>query len=79
MAFVGDHLRVDHLVENVLKSKPALLEAPGSYDLMVHSRYTGASLAVKETPPEPVKVEEWQATLDKKLAGARLRKDAKAV
>jgi glycyl-tRNA synthetase len=79
MAFVGDHLRVDHLVENVLKSKPALLEAPGSYDLMVRSRYTGASLAVKETPPEAVKVVEWQATLDKKLAGPRFRKDAKAV
>jgi glycyl-tRNA synthetase len=50
-----------------------------AYDLTVHSRYTGASLAVKEILPEPVKVEEWQATLDKKLAGPRFRNDAKAI
>ncbi|KAK4137513.1 class II aaRS and biotin synthetase [Trichocladium antarcticum] len=50
-----------------------------AYDLTVHSKYTGTSLAVKEALPEPVKVEEWQATLDKKLAGPRFKKDAKAV
>jgi glycyl-tRNA synthetase len=50
-----------------------------AYDLTVHSQYTGTSLAVKEALPEPVKVEEWQATLDKKLAGPRFKKDAKAV
>lgn len=50
-----------------------------AYDLTVHSKYTGASLAVKEALLEPVKVEEWQAVLDKKLAGPRFKKDAKAV
>lgn len=50
-----------------------------AYDLTVHSRYTGTSLAVKEALPEPVKVEEWQASLDKKLTGLRFRKDAKAI
>ena len=50
-----------------------------AYDLTVHSKYTGASLAVKEALPEPVTVEEWQATLDKKLAGPRFKKEAKTV
>lgn len=50
-----------------------------AYDLTVHAKYTGTSLAVKEALPEPVRVEEWQATLDKKLAGPRFKKDAKAV
>ncbi len=50
-----------------------------AYDLTVHSKYTGASLAVKEALLKPVKVEEWQATLDKKLAGPRFKKDAKTV
>jgi glycyl-tRNA synthetase len=50
-----------------------------AYDLTVHSQYTGTSLVVKEALPESVKVEEWQATLDKKLAGPRFKKDAKAV
>ncbi|KAK3299446.1 glycyl-tRNA synthetase [Chaetomium fimeti] len=50
-----------------------------AYDLTVHARYTGTSLAVKEVLPEPVKVEEWQATLDKKRTGPRFKKDAKVV
>jgi glycyl-tRNA synthetase len=50
-----------------------------AYDLTVHSSYTGTSLVVKEALPEPVKVEQWQATLDKKLAGPRFKNDAKAV
>ncbi len=50
-----------------------------AYDLTVHSKYTGASLTVKEPLPEPVKVEEWQASLDKKLVGPKFKKDAKAV
>ncbi len=50
-----------------------------AYDLTVHSKYTGASLAVKEALPEPVRVEEWQAILDKRLAGPRFKKDAKTV
>lgn len=51
-----------------------------AYDLTVHSNYTGASLTVKEAlPGGPVKLEEWQATLDKKLIGPRFKRDAKAV
>ncbi|KAK4096353.1 glycyl-tRNA synthetase [Parathielavia hyrcaniae] len=50
-----------------------------AYDLTVHSKYTGASLTVKEALAEPVVVEEWQATLDKKLVGPRFKKDAKVV
>ncbi|KAK4661900.1 uncharacterized protein QC763_0107770 [Podospora pseudopauciseta] len=48
-----------------------------AYDLTVHSAYTGSPLIVKEALSEPVKVEEWQATLDKKLIGPRFKKDAK--
>ncbi|KAK4235055.1 hypothetical protein C8A03DRAFT_46725 [Achaetomium macrosporum] len=50
-----------------------------AYDLTVHSKYTGTPLVVKETLPEPVKVEEWRATLDKKLVGPRFKKDAKVI
>jgi glycyl-tRNA synthetase len=50
-----------------------------AYDLTVHSKYTGTPLVVKEALPEPIKAEEWQATLDKKLVGPRFKKDAKAI
>lgn len=50
-----------------------------AYDLTVHSAHTGSPLIVKEAPSEPVKVEEWQATLDKKLIGPRFKKDAKVI
>jgi glycyl-tRNA synthetase len=50
-----------------------------AYDLTVHSRQTGTPLVVREPLPEPVKVEEWQATLDKKLVGPRFKKDAKTI
>lgn len=50
-----------------------------AYDLTVHSAYTGSPLIVKEALSKPVKVEEWQATLDKKLIGPRLKKDAKVI
>ncbi|KAI1134396.1 glycyl-tRNA synthetase 1 [Hypoxylon sp. FL0543] len=50
-----------------------------AYDLTVHSKYTGAPLVVKEALPAPVKVEEWQPTLDKKLIGPRFKRDAKAI
>jgi glycyl-tRNA synthetase len=50
-----------------------------AYDLTVHSTYTGAPLVVKEALPEPVKVNEWQATLDKKLLGPRFKGDAKII
>ncbi len=50
-----------------------------AYDLTVHSKHTGTPLVVREALAEPVKVEEWQATLDKKLVGPRFKKDAKAI
>lgn len=51
-----------------------------AYDLTVHSKFTGAPLVVKEALQSgPVKVERWQASLDKKLVGPRFKKDAKAV
>lgn len=51
-----------------------------AYDLTVHSKFTGTPLVVKEAlPTGPVKVERWQASLDKKLVGPRFKKDAKAV
>ncbi|KAI1258921.1 glycyl-tRNA synthetase [Xylariaceae sp. FL1019] len=50
-----------------------------AYDLTVHSKYTGTPLAVKEALAEPKTVNEFQASLEKKLMGPRFRKDAKAV
>ncbi|KAI5465328.1 glycyl-tRNA synthetase [Mariannaea sp. PMI_226] len=50
-----------------------------AYDLSVHSKQTGTALVVKEPLAEPVEVEEWQATLDKKLLGPRFKKDARKI
>ncbi|KAI0104234.1 glycyl-tRNA synthetase 1 [Nemania sp. FL0031] len=51
-----------------------------AYDLTVHSKFTGTPLVVKEAlRTDPVKVESWQASLDKKLVGSTFRTDAKAV
>ncbi|KAF1982446.1 glycyl-tRNA synthetase [Aulographum hederae CBS 113979] len=50
-----------------------------AYDLTVHSKRTGESLEVREHRREPLRIEEWQATLDKKKLGPKFRKDAKAV
>ncbi|KAI8950609.1 glycyl-tRNA synthetase 1 [Xylaria longipes] len=51
-----------------------------AYDLTVHSKFTGTPLVVKEAlRTDPVKVECWQASLDKKLVGPRFKRDAKAV
>ncbi|KAI0975379.1 glycyl-tRNA synthetase 1 [Xylaria arbuscula] len=51
-----------------------------AYDLTVHSKFTGTPLVVKEAlRTGPIKVEYWQATLDKKLVGPRFKRDAKAV
>lgn len=51
-----------------------------AYDLTVHSNFTGTPLVVKEAlRTGPVKVERWQASLDKKLVGPRFKRDAKAV
>jgi glycyl-tRNA synthetase len=47
-----------------------------AFDLSVHSKATGVPLSVRETLKEPVRVEEWQAQLDKKKAGPRFKKDA---
>ena len=50
-----------------------------AYDLTVHAKHTGVPLVVKEPLPEPRKVEQWQAALDKKKAGPKFKKDAKLV
>lgn len=51
-----------------------------AYDLTAHSKFTGTPLVVKEAlRTGPVKVECWQASLDKKLVGPRFKRDAKAV
>lgn len=50
-----------------------------AYDLSVHSRQTGAPLCVRESRPEPLKIEEWQIDLDKKKFGPKFKRDNKAV
>ncbi|KAK3394670.1 glycyl-tRNA synthetase [Podospora didyma] len=50
-----------------------------AFDLTVHSAYSGSPLVVKEVLSEPVRVEEWQAVLEKKLVGPRFKSDAKAI
>jgi glycyl-tRNA synthetase len=46
-----------------------------AYDLSVHEKATGVFLKVREPLKEPIKVEEWQANLDKKKSGPKLKKD----
>lgn len=46
-----------------------------AYDLSVHEKATGVFLKVREPLKEPYKVEEWQANLDKKKSGPKLKKD----
>ncbi|KAI1328239.1 glycyl-tRNA synthetase 1 [Xylariaceae sp. FL0255] len=50
-----------------------------AFDLTKHSNYTGAPLMVKEPLAEPVKFEELEASLEKKLMGRRFLKDSKLV
>ncbi|KAG8631829.1 hypothetical protein KVT40_000969 [Elsinoe batatas] len=50
-----------------------------AYDLSVHSKATGQPLVAKEMLKEPYTVEEYVAVLDRKKAGPRFKKDAKAV
>ena len=50
-----------------------------AYDLTVHAKKTGASLCVRETRNEPLKIEEWQIDLDKKKFGPHFKKDGKTV
>lgn len=47
-----------------------------AYDLTVHSNFTGADLKVKEAlHGGPIKKKIWEATLDKKLAGPKFKKE----
>lgn len=50
-----------------------------AYDLTVHAKKTGAPLHVRARREEPLRVEEWQAELDKKKVGPKFKKDAKAI
>lgn len=50
-----------------------------AYDLTVHAKRTGQQLIVQEKRPEPLKVQLWVASLDKKKLGPKFRKDANAV
>ncbi|KAK1066212.1 Glycine--tRNA ligase 1, mitochondrial, partial [Friedmanniomyces endolithicus] len=50
-----------------------------AYDLMVHEKATGTFMKVREDLKEPYEVEEWQANLDKKKSGPKLRKDQSKV
>lgn len=50
-----------------------------AYDLSVHAKKTGASLMVRQTRKEPLKIEEWQIDLDKKKFGPKFKKDGKTV
>lgn len=47
-----------------------------AYDLSVHMQATGQPLNVRETLKEPVRVEEFQAQLNKKKAGPKFKQDA---
>ena len=50
-----------------------------AYDLTVHAKKTGASLVVRQTRAEPLKVEEWEIELNKKKFGPRFKQDGKTV
>ena len=46
-----------------------------AFDLSVHEKATGTFLKVREPLKEPKRIEEWQANLDKKKSGPKLKKD----
>ena len=50
-----------------------------AYDLTVHAKKTGAPLHVRQVRDEPLKFEQWEVALDKKKAGPKFKKDAKAI
>ena len=50
-----------------------------AYDLTVHAKRTGAPLHVRQARDEPLKFEQWEVALDKKKAGPKFKKDAKAI
>ncbi|OQO03455.1 hypothetical protein B0A48_10119 [Cryoendolithus antarcticus] len=47
-----------------------------AFDLTVHSEATGVPLHVREVLKEPLRIQEWDAQLDKKKAGPKFKKDA---
>ncbi|KAH8195759.1 hypothetical protein TruAng_010087 [Truncatella angustata] len=50
-----------------------------AYDLSVHAKKTGAPLIVRQRLDEPITIEEYQVTLDKKKFGPHFKKDGKTV
>jgi glycyl-tRNA synthetase len=50
-----------------------------AYDLTVHSRVTSVPLLVRERRDQPLKIEEWTATIDKKKIGPKFKKDTRTV
>ncbi|KAJ3490345.1 hypothetical protein NLG97_g5796 [Lecanicillium saksenae] len=50
-----------------------------AYDLTVHSKETGTALTVKQPLKEPIKIVEWEASLEKRLIGPRFKKDARKI
>jgi len=50
-----------------------------AYDLTVHAKHTKQALCVRETRKEPLRVEEWQADIQKKKFGPKFKKDGKTV
>ena len=50
-----------------------------AYDLGVHAKRTGSPLVVRQTRKEPLRIEEWQAEIDRKKFGPKFKKDSKAV
>lgn len=50
-----------------------------AYDLSVHKAKTGAPLLVRESRPEPLRIEEWQIDLEKKKFGPRFKKNSQSV
>lgn len=50
-----------------------------AYDLSVHEKATGQPLRAREQLKNPETIEEWVPVIDKKKAGPKFKKDAKAV
>lgn len=50
-----------------------------AYDLMIHSKRTGAPLVIKEILSKPRRVTKWKVTLDMKVSGPRFERSAKKV
>ena len=50
-----------------------------AYDLTVHSKVTGRDLVVQETLAEPLKKDEWDVDINKRVFGPKFKKDAKLV